>query len=88
MAKLAAVELAASTRLRPVLMTTVATVVGHFPLTLVTGAGAVARNSIGLVGWGGCESDAVHVVRGAVGVCADREGSPAGKSTDELRHPG
>lgn len=34
-------------------MTTVATVVGHFPLTLVTGAGAVARNSIGLVLVGG-----------------------------------
>jgi multidrug efflux pump len=30
-------------------MTTVATVAGHFPLTLVTGAGAEARNSIGLV---------------------------------------
>jgi multidrug efflux pump len=30
-------------------MTTVATVVGHFPLTLVTGPGAAARNSIGLV---------------------------------------
>jgi multidrug efflux pump len=30
-------------------MTTVATVAGHFPLTLVTGAGAIARNSIGLV---------------------------------------
>jgi multidrug efflux pump len=34
-------------------MTTVATVVGHFPLTLVTGAGAVARNSIGIVLVGG-----------------------------------
>jgi multidrug efflux pump len=41
------------TRLRPVLMTTVATVAGHFPLTLVTGAGAAARNSIGLVLVGG-----------------------------------
>jgi multidrug efflux pump len=51
--KLAAVQLAATTRLRPVLMTTVATVVGHFPLTLVTGAGAVARNSIGIVLVGG-----------------------------------
>lgn len=51
--KLEAVQLAAATRLRPILMTTVATVVGHFPLTLVTGAGAVARNSIGIVLVGG-----------------------------------
>jgi multidrug efflux pump len=35
-------------RLRPVLMTSVATVCGHFPLTLVSGAGAAARNSIGI----------------------------------------
>ncbi|HWB76847.1 MAG TPA: efflux RND transporter permease subunit [Nannocystaceae bacterium] len=53
LSKLEAVHIAAATRLRPVLMTTVATVVGHFPLTLVTGAGAVARNSIGLVLVGG-----------------------------------
>ncbi|MBC8073681.1 MAG: efflux RND transporter permease subunit, partial [Deltaproteobacteria bacterium] len=53
LSKLEAIKVAASTRLRPVLMTTVATVVGHFPLTLVTGAGAVARNSIGLVLVGG-----------------------------------
>ncbi len=51
--KLAAVQQAAVTRLRPILMTTVATVIGHFPLTLVTGAGAVARNSIGIVLVGG-----------------------------------
>jgi hypothetical protein len=30
-------------------MTSVATVFGHLPLTLVTGPGAAARNSIGLV---------------------------------------
>src|SRR5262249_34383885 len=53
MSKLQAVREAAATRLRPILMTTVATVVGHFPLTLVTGAGAVARNSIGIVLVGG-----------------------------------
>jgi multidrug efflux pump len=41
------------TRLRPILMTTGATIAGHFPLTLVTGAGAEARNSIGLVIVGG-----------------------------------
>jgi multidrug efflux pump len=51
--KLEAVKLAALTRLRPILMTTVATVCGHFPLTLVTGPGAVARNSIGIVLVGG-----------------------------------
>ncbi|MET0389242.1 MAG: efflux RND transporter permease subunit [Polyangiales bacterium] len=49
MSKLEAVREAAGTRLRPVLMTSLATVFGHFPLTLVTGAGAAARNSIGLV---------------------------------------
>jgi multidrug efflux pump len=51
--KLEAVHNAAITRLRPILMTTIATVCGHFPLTLVTGAGAVARNSIGIVLVGG-----------------------------------
>ena len=39
-AKLAAIEQAAMTRLRPILMTSAATIAGHFPLTLVTGAGA------------------------------------------------
>jgi len=53
MEKLAAIAQAARIRLRPIMMTTVATVAGHFPLTLVTGAGAAARNSIGLVLVGG-----------------------------------
>ncbi len=47
--KLEAIRQAGRIRLRPVLMTTAATVAGHFPLVLVTGAGAIARNSIGLV---------------------------------------
>jgi len=51
--KLDAVRNAAMIRLRPVLMTSVATIAGHFPLVLVTGAGAAARNSIGLVLVGG-----------------------------------
>ena len=51
--KLAAVAQASRIRLRPVMMTSVATVCGHFPLTLVSGAGAAARNSIGLVLVGG-----------------------------------
>ena len=53
MSKLDAVREAATIRLRPILMTTVATVAGHFPLTLVSGPGAVARNSIGVVLVGG-----------------------------------
>ena len=51
--KLEAVRNSAMIRLRPILMTTAATIAGHFPLTLVTGAGAAARNSIGLVLVGG-----------------------------------
>jgi len=47
--KMIAIREASLMRLRPVLMTSVATVAGHFPLTLVTGAGAAARNSIGLI---------------------------------------
>jgi multidrug efflux pump len=53
LSKLAAVQAAAETRLRPILMTTIATVAGHFPLTLVSGPGAAARNSIGIVLVGG-----------------------------------
>ena len=47
--KLNAVIEAASTRLRPILMTSVATVLGHFPLVIARGPGAGARNSIGIV---------------------------------------
>jgi multidrug efflux pump len=47
--KLAAIVEASSTRLRPILMTTAATVVGHFPLVLASGPGAGARNSIGIM---------------------------------------
>jgi len=47
--KLNAIIEAAGTRLRPILMTTAATVVGHFPLVLATGPGAGARNSIGIM---------------------------------------
>ena len=47
--KLNAVIEAAGTRLRPILMTTAATVFGHFPLVFATGPGAGARNSIGIM---------------------------------------
>jgi multidrug efflux pump len=47
--KLQAVIEASETRLRPILMTTAATVVGHFPLVVASGPGAGARNSIGIM---------------------------------------
>jgi len=47
--KLRAVIEASSTRLRPILMTTAATVFGHLPLVFASGPGAGARNSIGIM---------------------------------------
>jgi len=47
--KLRAVIEAAGTRLRPILMTTAATVFGHLPLVFARGPGAGARNSIGIM---------------------------------------
>ena len=47
--KLQAVIEASLTRFRPILMTSFATVLGHFPLILASGAGAGARNSIGIM---------------------------------------
>ena len=47
--KLHAVIEAAGTRLRPIMMTTAATVMGHMPLIFARGPGAGARNSIGFM---------------------------------------
>jgi multidrug efflux pump len=47
--KMSALREASLTRLRPVLMTSAATVFGHLPLVLATGPGAEARNSIGTI---------------------------------------
>jgi multidrug efflux pump len=49
LSRIAAVREAALTRLRPILMTSAATVFGHLPLVLATGPGSEARNSIGTV---------------------------------------
>ncbi len=48
-----AVKESAAARLRPILMTTIATVFGAMPLALATGAGAESRSSIGWVIVGG-----------------------------------
>lgn len=48
-AKLEAIREASSLRLRPVMMTSVATIAGHTPLIFAAGAGAEARNAIGIV---------------------------------------
>lgn len=47
--KFEALREASLTRLRPVLMTSAATVFGHLPLVFVSGPGSEARNSIGIV---------------------------------------
>jgi multidrug efflux pump len=47
--KLDAIREASVLRLRPVLMTSIATVAGHTPLIFADGAGAEARQSIGIV---------------------------------------
>jgi multidrug efflux pump len=49
LAKLDAIREASALRLRPVMMTSVATIAGHTPLIFASGAGAEARNSIGIV---------------------------------------
>src|SRR5690606_561527 len=51
--RLEAVIEAASLRLRPILMTTAAMVLGALPLAMAVGAGAESRNQIGLVIVGG-----------------------------------
>src|SRR5213082_1273079 len=73
--KLAAVAEAARIRLRPIMMTSVATVAGHLPLTLVSGAGAAARNSIGLVLVGGMTIGTIFTFHRAIALHAHREGA-------------
>ncbi|NDB82907.1 MAG: efflux RND transporter permease subunit, partial [Alphaproteobacteria bacterium] len=49
-------------RFRPIIMTSIATIVGAVPLVLATGAGAAARNSIGLVITGGMSVGTIFTI--------------------------
>lgn len=58
-----AVVTAASIRLRPILMTSIAFLLGVLPLMFATGAGAAARNSLGTTVFGGMlVSTAVNLI--------------------------
>jgi len=58
-----AVVAAAETRLRPILMTSIAFLLGVVPLMLATGAGSAARNSLGTAIFGGMfVSTAVNLI--------------------------
>ena len=89
--KLAAVREAALTRLRPVLMTTAATVFGHMPLVFVSGPGSAARNSIGMVLVTGMIIGTLFtlfVVPVFYGlIAAERAKAPAAASTGQHRLP-
>ena len=89
MSKLEAVIDAAATRLRPVLMTTAATVVGHTPLVLATGPGAGARNSIGIMLVSGMIIGTAFTlfVVPSIYVLIARKRAPA-TSSDEVRDAG
>jgi multidrug efflux pump len=80
LSKLLALREASLTRLRPVLMTSVATVFGHLPLVFVSGPGSQARNSIGIV-----LRHAVHVVRRPRVLLVDRGPAPARRSRRDRR---
>ncbi|HYV91742.1 MAG TPA: efflux RND transporter permease subunit [Chitinophagales bacterium] len=53
MAKMEAIKYAAVMRLRPILMTTIATIFGAFPIALALGSGALSRRGMGFVVMGG-----------------------------------
>jgi HAE1 family hydrophobic/amphiphilic exporter-1 len=57
-----AIEEAANIRLRPVLMTMIATILGGLPLVLASGAGAEARQALGWVIVGGLSIAAISTL--------------------------
>ncbi|MGH8700002.1 MAG: efflux RND transporter permease subunit, partial [Burkholderiales bacterium] len=91
LSKVAALREASLTRLRPVLMTSAATVFGHLPLVLVSGPGAAARNSIGIVLVAGMIVGTLFTlfvvpVFYAL-IAAQRQPSPASEATEHEARP-
>jgi multidrug efflux pump len=86
MAKIDAVVEAAVLRLRPILMTTGAMVLGSIPLALAAGAGAEARHQIGWVIVGGmCFGTLLTLFVVPVVyllLARDRHGQPVGAAVD------
>jgi len=75
----AALEEAARSRLRPILMTGLSTAIGALPLIYASGAGAETRRTIGVVVFGGCTLGTFFtlvVVPAAYRLLARRTGSP------------
>ncbi len=69
----------ASVRLRPVLMTTISTVMGALPLILAIGAGAESRNVLGIVIFSGVSIGSLltlFIVPALYGLLARKSGSP------------
>ncbi len=88
MSKREAIEHATGVRLRPILMTTAAMVLGVVPLVIASGAGAAGRFNMGLViSTGLVDRHAVHAVRGAGVLHAARGGSPRGGQARVARRP-
>ena len=87
--KMRAVVEAAGTRLRPILMTSVATVVGHFPLVLASGPGAgLAEQHRLRAGHRHDCRDGLYPFRGAGDLCGRGARSPrAHAEPDELDLP-
>ncbi|TAN48285.1 MAG: efflux RND transporter permease subunit [Betaproteobacteria bacterium] len=89
-AKLEAVVEAATLRLRPILMTTGAMVLGALPLALATGAGAEARQAIGWVIVGGLLLGTVFtlfVIPTAYVLLVGRVAKAQAKLHEQVPHP-